>query len=338
MADTVAPPVPRIEAAANWAEPGEGGGRHHDGREDAHAGGARQDPVGDAEPEHGDGERRDGAHAVAVVSLAGGFGHGAAHATGRWTMRSVGSLPSFAGGTSLPVGGRRYPLLVPASRITTTAHGLTPERVRHALSGLPRADGYALHVKPLALPATPSPVGLDRLRRAHDHAAGARAVLPVRRDRALRRETATVGPQGWPAKFIWLTEGVTFRTPREVLRFLYCHEWMHVYGTSARGSAESVKQHATASRCRTTAGGRSRSRTLKPRSCPSARLRRASAEQASAAAWDGLRCLRLLTWTRRRRGNGVIDFIEDNHDLIMGAALMIAGVLTVLAIRKRPSG
>ena len=30
----------------------------------------------------------------------------------------------------------------------------------------------------------------------------------------------------------------------------------------------------------------------------------------------------------------MIDFIEDNHDLIMGAALMIAGVLTVLAIRK----
>ncbi len=29
-----------------------------------------------------------------------------------------------------------------------------------------------------------------------------------------------------------------------------------------------------------------------------------------------------------------MDFIEDNHDLIMGAALMIAGVLTVLAIRK----
>jgi hypothetical protein len=30
-------------------------------------------------------------------------------------------------------------------------------------------------------------------------------------------------------KFIWLTEGVTFRTPREVLRFLYLHEWMHWY-------------------------------------------------------------------------------------------------------------
>ena len=30
----------------------------------------------------------------------------------------------------------------------------------------------------------------------------------------------------------------------------------------------------------------------------------------------------------------MIDFIEDNHDLIMGAALMIAGVLTFLATRK----
>lgn len=30
-------------------------------------------------------------------------------------------------------------------------------------------------------------------------------------------------------RFIWLTEGVTFKTPREVLRFLYLHEWMHWY-------------------------------------------------------------------------------------------------------------
>jgi hypothetical protein len=30
-------------------------------------------------------------------------------------------------------------------------------------------------------------------------------------------------------RFIWLTEGVTFRTPREVMRFLYLHEWMHWY-------------------------------------------------------------------------------------------------------------
>jgi hypothetical protein len=30
-------------------------------------------------------------------------------------------------------------------------------------------------------------------------------------------------------RFVWLSEGVTFKTPREVVRFLYCHEWMHWY-------------------------------------------------------------------------------------------------------------
>ncbi len=30
----------------------------------------------------------------------------------------------------------------------------------------------------------------------------------------------------------------------------------------------------------------------------------------------------------------MIDFIQDNHDLMMGAALMIAGLLAVIAIRK----
>ena len=43
---------------------------------------------------------------------------------------------------------------------------------------------------------------------------------------AKRRPTAR---KGGPPRFIWLTEGITFRTPREVLRFLYCHEWMHWY-------------------------------------------------------------------------------------------------------------
>ena len=34
---------------------------------------------------------------------------------------------------------------------------------------------------------------------------------------------------GGSMRFIWLSEGVTFETRREVLRFLYCHEWMHWY-------------------------------------------------------------------------------------------------------------
>ena len=30
-------------------------------------------------------------------------------------------------------------------------------------------------------------------------------------------------------RFIWLTEGLTFRTRREVVRYLWCHEWYHWY-------------------------------------------------------------------------------------------------------------
>jgi hypothetical protein len=34
---------------------------------------------------------------------------------------------------------------------------------------------------------------------------------------------------GQGLRFVWLSEGVTFNTPRQVVRFLYCHEWMHWY-------------------------------------------------------------------------------------------------------------
>ena len=36
-------------------------------------------------------------------------------------------------------------------------------------------------------------------------------------------------------QFVWLTEGITFREPREVLRFLYLHEWMHWWLRERRG-------------------------------------------------------------------------------------------------------
>ncbi len=42
-------------------------------------------------------------------------------------------------------------------------------------------------------------------------------------------------------RFIWLTEGVTFRTPREVLRFLYLHEWMHWYLKERLGKKSSAE-------------------------------------------------------------------------------------------------
>ena len=42
-------------------------------------------------------------------------------------------------------------------------------------------------------------------------------------------------------RFIWLSEGITFRQPREVLRFLYCHEWMHWFLKERLGRKSSAE-------------------------------------------------------------------------------------------------
>jgi hypothetical protein len=44
-------------------------------------------------------------------------------------------------------------------------------------------------------------------------------------------------------RFTWLTETVVFNTPRQVLRFLYLHEWMHWYlreGLGRKSRAETA--------------------------------------------------------------------------------------------------
>jgi hypothetical protein len=35
-------------------------------------------------------------------------------------------------------------------------------------------------------------------------------------------------------QFSWVSENVAFRTRRDVLRFLYCHEWLHWYMREVR--------------------------------------------------------------------------------------------------------
>ncbi len=115
------------------------------------------------------------------------------------------------------------------AQVASTVVGLPASEVIQMLRGLPPAPDYSLMVKPLRyrerahlsawtdfdersitlqMPEPFFPFG---------------EVVPYA---AKRRQTAR---KGGPPRFIWLTEGVTFRTPREVLRFLYCHEWMHWY-------------------------------------------------------------------------------------------------------------
>ena len=66
------PPASRIEAAANCAEPANVVIDITIGREQPHAGGSREHPVGDAEPDDRDRERGHRSHAVAVGSFGAG--------------------------------------------------------------------------------------------------------------------------------------------------------------------------------------------------------------------------------------------------------------------------
>ena len=192
------------------------------GASDAHAGRPGQHPEGRPESDDRDRERGHRAHPVAVRAVAAGrFAHRPAMLEACASRRRSSPCP--------PPIGRREPC-----------------------SGLPPADGYARAREAAALPRAAAPVGVDRLRSS----ARSRCRCPSRSSRSARscRTRRSAGP-GTGMRFIWLTEGVTFRTPREVLRFLYCHEWMHVYGDSrAPGGPGSGRRRATDSRCATTSG------------------------------------------------------------------------------------
>lgn len=110
-------------------------------------------------------------------------------------------------------------------RITSSLDDLPAERVRRILTGLPQARGYAVHVKPLRYRARPH-------LSASTEFAERTITLQVPEPFFPFGEVVPYGAKRRPGprmRFIWLTEGVTFRTPREVLRFLYLHEWMHWY-------------------------------------------------------------------------------------------------------------
>ena len=112
-----------------------------------------------------------------------------------------------------------------AMRLTSECPDLPADRIRRALAGLPDAPGYRLHVKPLRYRERPH---LSAWTEFDER----RIVLQVPEPFHPFGEVVPYAARRRPGKgmrFIWLTEGVTFRTQREVLRFLYLHEWMHWY-------------------------------------------------------------------------------------------------------------
>jgi hypothetical protein len=110
-------------------------------------------------------------------------------------------------------------------RIASEFVGIDVDRVRHILRGLPEARGYRVVVKPLRYRSRPH-------LSAWTDFEGRTIVLQLPEPFVPFGEIVPYGARRRPGKgirFIWLTEGVTFTTPREVLRFLYLHEWMHWY-------------------------------------------------------------------------------------------------------------
>ena len=109
--------------------------------------------------------------------------------------------------------------------------------MRRILAGLPPAEGYKLIVKPLRYRSRPSLTG----RTDFD---ARRIVLQVPEPLVPFGEIvpyAAVRRPGPVPRFIWLSEGLTFRTPPEILRFLYCHEWMHWYLRERLGRASAAE-------------------------------------------------------------------------------------------------
>src|SRR4029450_2880263 len=93
------------------------------------------------------------------------------------------------------------------------------------LAGLPETDGFEVLVKPLRYREKPHLAAQTEFDTRRITLQLPEPFLPF-------GEVVAFGAKRRPGRsirFIWLTEGVTFRTPREVLRFLYLHEWMHWY-------------------------------------------------------------------------------------------------------------
>jgi hypothetical protein len=122
-------------------------------------------------------------------------------------------------------------------RVSSRLEELSATEARRMLEGLPSADGYRVVVKPLRYRIRPHLAALTDFDSKE-------IVLQIPQPFEPFGEVVPYGAKRRPGKgmhFVWLTEGVTFRTRRQVLRFLYCHEWMHWYLRERLGKRSSAE-------------------------------------------------------------------------------------------------
>jgi hypothetical protein len=115
--------------------------------------------------------------------------------------------------------------------------GLTNAEARRALEGLPRAGEYEIAVKPLRYRTGPHLAARCEFEEK-------RIVLQVPVPFRPFKEPVVFAARrkrGSGMRFAWASETVTFRRRRDVLRFLYCHEWMHWYLYEVLGKRSSAE-------------------------------------------------------------------------------------------------
>jgi len=109
-------------------------------------------------------------------------------------------------------------------QVRSELSGLSSAQARKALEGLPRCD-YEVVVKPLRYRWAPHLAAQCEFDER-------RIVLQVPVPwRAFKEPViyAARRKRGAGMRFAWASETVYFGSRRDVLRFLFCHEWMHWY-------------------------------------------------------------------------------------------------------------
>ena len=115
--------------------------------------------------------------------------------------------------------------------------GLTNMEARRVLDGLPRAGEYEVVVKPLRYRTRPHLAARCEFEEK-------RIVLQVPVPFRPFKEPVVFAARrkrGAGMRFAWASETVSFRQRRDVLRFLYCHEWMHWYLYEVLGKRSSAE-------------------------------------------------------------------------------------------------
>jgi hypothetical protein len=121
--------------------------------------------------------------------------------------------------------------------IHSDLEGFTDAQARRALAGLPGSGDYEVVIKPLRYRSSPH---LAARCEFEERRIVLQVPIPFRSFKepvvyAARRK------RGLGIRFAWASETVSFRLRREVLRFLYCHEWMHWYLYEELGKRSSAE-------------------------------------------------------------------------------------------------